>query len=349
MPRKTYHSRFLTLGLALLISASLFACGGGGSSNDSNDANNDVVVEVDAGIGCAATDPRSGTTSLIIGPSQWEQTTARIAAATTSLDVQMYLFTVDEVADAVVAAKNRGVAVRVLLDPDHEGNPDVRGQFQAAGVPVRNAPGRFMFSHAKYLIIDGAEAVVLSGNFNYGAYNSERNYGILLHDPDDLDDLKAIFDADWNGDPEPDLSCTRLVVSPVNSRSRVIAHIVSAQTRLDVEASYLSESSLRASVIEAKNRGVMVRVLLADPADYDANAATITIMRNQGIPVKYVTAFSLHAKVMVADDAVLIGSQNFSNTSINDNREVGVIVTDPGIVTQVETQFGTDWAGAVTP
>lgn len=331
---------------ALAAALLLLACGGGDPAGD--DGSTDAPP-ADAGVGCAADDPRTGTTTLSIGPTEWDDWTALIDDATTSLDLQMYLFTMNDVADRVIAAKNRGVAVRVILDPDHEGNPDVRAQLTGAGVQVHDAPARFEFSHAKYLIVDGTRAAVLSGNFNFGAYDDERNYGVTLTDVDDVADLQAIFDADWTGAAEPDLSCTRLVVSPVNARTRIIDHIQSATTRLDIEASYLSESTIRATVIEAKNRGVAVRVMLADPADFDSNYATIEVLQNQAVTVKTVSDFSLHAKLILADDAAFIGSQNYSATSISDNREVGVVVTGSSIIDALDAQFSADWAGADVP
>jgi cardiolipin synthase len=333
--------------LVVLMLGAAAACGGSSSSGDDQGAID--AAPADGGIGCAATDPRQGATTLSIGPDDWDDATALIDGATSSIELQMYLFTVDEVADRLVAAKNRGVDVRVLLDPDHDGNPDVRAQLSAAGVQVKDAPSRFEFSHAKYLVVDGDTAIVMSGNFNYDAYSEERNYAATLHDPDDVADLRAIFEADWTGGADPDLGCTRLLVSPVNSRTRILQHIASAESRLDIEAIYFSESSVRAAVVEAKNRGVAVRVMLAPPEAFDANYAAIQIMQNQDIPVKVVHDFLLHAKLILADDAALIGSQNYSDTSLSDNREVGVIVTDPAIIDAIESQYAADWAVADEP
>ncbi|MEZ4365629.1 MAG: phospholipase D-like domain-containing protein [Kofleriaceae bacterium] len=330
----------LTLGLAV-------GCGGGGGGGP--DGGGSDAPTGDAGVVCGAADPRTGPVQLEIGPGGWDAWTDLIDGATTSLDLQMYLFTVNQVEAAVIDAHQRGVAVRVLLDPDHAGNLNTRGDLEDAGVEVRDAPSRFEFSHAKYAIIDGDTAMILSGNFNVDAYSQERNYGVSLTDPDDLEDLQALFDADWTGAPEPDLGCTKLVVSPSNGRSRIIAHIRGAQTRLDIEVSYLSDSAVRTSVVEAKNRGVAVRVILASPEDYEANAAAIQILQNQSIPVRIASGFLLHAKLLLADDAALIGSHNYSTTSMNDNREVGVVVTTPAVISAIEAQFATDWAASTAP
>jgi len=127
----------------------------------------------------APRDARQNHADVFVGPTQWQSSiTAAIDSATVSLDVQMYLFTVTAIADAITAAQDRGVAVRVLLDPD-EPNGAVVDRLETAGVEVRFDPAAFAFAHAKYMIVDHARTVIMSGNFNAGAMSSERNYAII--------------------------------------------------------------------------------------------------------------------------------------------------------------------------
>ena len=51
----------------------------------------------------------------------------------------MYLFTVKPLADKIVAAKQRGVAVRVILDPDEAGNTQSSPRSRAASITWKNA------------------------------------------------------------------------------------------------------------------------------------------------------------------------------------------------------------------
>jgi phosphatidylserine/phosphatidylglycerophosphate/cardiolipin synthase-like enzyme len=66
--------------------------------------------------------------------------------------------------------------------------------------------------------------------------------------------------------------------------------------------------------------------------------------------------FYIHGKVIEADygksDAkVFIGSQNFSNTSLNENRELGLVISDQTILSSIAKTFasdfknGTPWPG----
>jgi ABC-type dipeptide/oligopeptide/nickel transport system ATPase subunit len=58
--------------------------------------------------------------------------------------------------------------------------------------------------------------------------------------------------------------------------------------------------------------------------------------------------FYIHAKAIVADIGtatakVFLGSENFSDNSLNHNRELGLIVSDSGVLSGVEQAFTSDF------
>jgi phosphatidylserine/phosphatidylglycerophosphate/cardiolipin synthase-like enzyme len=330
--------------LALL---ALFACT---KTAPADDDGTPPDVPGTPGVGCAATSPRAVELQAFAAPVGFEdRVTAFIDNTHTTLDVAMYLFTVTAIADRVIAAHQRGVGVRVLLDPDEPGNDSTRTKLMQAGVPTRNAPSIYSFSHQKYLIGDKQTSLIMSANFNADAVtpgsSGERNYGVVDGDPDDLSDLQAIFEMDWaaggNEPPKPaDLSCTRLVVSPNNSKQRVLDLVGSAQSTLEVEALYVSETTVRDAIVAAQTRGVAVRVILEASED---SSGTIPYLQGMGVQVHDASGFFCHAKLIVADGVAMVGSENYSFTSLTKNREVGVYV--PAAVSgPVTQQFDTDWS-----
>ena len=260
--RKSFHV------VAALVS---FAACRTTDGNTGDDAPADAAPDGVDGVGCSALTPRTVPLEAFVGPTGLQtRMTTLIDSAKTTLDVQMYLFTVKPLADRIVAAKQRGVAVRVILDPDEPGNAAVEPILMAGGVTFRQATPLYTYSHAKYLIVDRSSVAIMSMNFNVDAMSNERNHGVIDKDPEDVSDVQAIFDMDWAaaGNEAPkaaDLTCTRLIVSPNNSRQRIIEHINSAKTTLELELMYLSETTVRNAVGQAKMRGVNVRVILEDP------------------------------------------------------------------------------------
>ena len=300
--------------------------------------------------GCDPHEARSQAPDLFVGPDGWQQgIEAAIDSAQVSLDVQMYLFTVTDIAQHIIdAQQKRGVAVRVLLDP-HEDNSVVTALLVGGGIANHTDPAVFSFAHAKYMIIDGSRAVIQSGNFNVGAVKTtgggERNYAIVDYDADDVADLQAIYESDWVAGPEPDLSCTRLIVSPINSATRVVDHVNSAMHTLDIEVLYLDEPNVRAAIVDAAtNRSVAVRILLSDPAKNPQNTATQTYFSGLGIPTKFLISNYLHTKMIKADGVALVGSENMSTTSLTKNREVGALVFETDPVAKIAAQYELDWA-----
>lgn len=332
--------RLSSLVLALLVGCS------SPSENMGDDAPADAAPDA-PGPGCWGLSPRLTPPEAFVGPTGLQtRLNGLIDGAQQTLDVQMYLFTMTALADRIIAAKNRGVMVRVILDPDHEGNANVRSKLMGAAVPTRNAPALYSFAHAKYLFIDGKAAVIMSNNFNVDAMSGERNYGMITRDPDDLADIKAIFDMDWaagnNEPPKPaDLACTRLVVSPNNAKQRIVDFIKSAKTRLDVEAMYISDDSVRAAIVDAKKRGVDVRVILENSSD---NAEVKSLFTANGITVHGAGSLFLHSKLLIADGVAFVGSENFSITALTKNREVGAFVFEPAPAAVIQQQFDADWS-----
>lgn len=320
-------------------------------ADSADDPDGGSTVDAPDGTGCTALTPRTPALESFVGPQGLEaRMGALIDSAKTSLDIQMYLWTVKPLANKVVAAKQRGVAVRVIMDPDELGNNAVEPIFDSGGVTWKNAGSLYSFSHAKYMIVDKAQAAIMSMNFNLDAMDTERNYGAIDKDVEDISDLQAIFEYDWklaNGAttlPPVDLKCTRLIVSPTNSKQRLLEHIASAKTSLDIEIMYLSEGDIRDAIIAAKSRGVNVRVIIEDPMD-----TSVPALKTAGIPVKQPpSSIYLHSKLIIADSVAFIGSENMSFTSLAKNREVGVLAFEPAAFAPIKTQFDSDWNASTT-
>ncbi len=316
-------------------------CGGGGGDADATDA---AVIEPDAPA-CDYATPRAVAPEVFWGPTGLENRVVDlIDGATGSIDLQMYSFTVDRIVDRLVAADRRGVTTRVLLDPSQL-TPRTKTDLEAGGVEVKLAPAGFPNAHAKYLVIGGTTAVILSTNFTNAGFDDQRNYGVIDRDPQDVADLAAIFAADWAGQPAT-IGCSRLVTSPGDARARVLAMIAGAQRTLDAELFYITDSAVRQAIVSARARGVVVRVLLAHPDDMAENAAMADTLKAAGVSVKVMATPVVHAKLLVADGVALIGSHNMSPTSLRDNREVGVLVREGNAAGVAVQRFEQDWTSA---
>lgn len=313
------------------------------------DAEPDDAPADDASAPTKSCDPiaaRVADPEIFIGPTGLKaKLVALIGSATTSLDVLIYEIDDADVIAALVAAKKRGVAVRMVIDRNNQGT--AKATLVAAGVEVHDSSPIFPYAHAKSMLIDKARSVIMSMNMNEYSINGERNYGAVSTEPGDAEDLAKVFEADFAGTPmNVELGCSKLLVAPVNARPRILDLISSTKSKLVMSVMYLTDPALLQATLDRAAAGVATRIILADPAWIKGNDATAQKLAAAKIPVKYMKALDCHAKLVVSDDRAFVGSENMSSNSVDANREVGIIVSNPASVAPIEKQFEADWQNA---
>jgi len=115
--------------------------------------------------------PQGGCQQAIVG---------EIGKADKTLDIAMFSFTNREIANAVTAARDRGVEVRVVLDESQAKNKySKKNYFLNKGFSIRLASGLGRgIMHHKFAVIDSQ--VVITGSFNWTANAEENNFENLL-------------------------------------------------------------------------------------------------------------------------------------------------------------------------
>jgi cardiolipin synthase A/B len=268
--------------------------------------------------------------------------------AAKSIDLTMYELTDRPVLSALEAAQRRGVQVRALLEPHPFGAATINeGSFdrlQRAGVAVRWTGPRFKLTHEKAAVIDGREALILTLNLTASAFSRNREYGAIVHDPPDVAETAALFNADWERLPYAPAR-PNLVVSPDNARSRLLALIGQAARQLDLENEEVQDAGLEQALTDAAHRGVSVRLVLSPPdSGPDANARGVQRLRAGGVQVHSMRKPYVHAKIVVADgQTAFLGSENISAQSLDANRELGLFLNQPGALARIESTFQQDW------
>jgi phosphatidylserine/phosphatidylglycerophosphate/cardiolipin synthase-like enzyme len=106
---------------------------------------------------------------------------AFIRAATSSIDVAIYAIDHSNIVDEIIAAKNRGVAVRMVVETDNwNASCD---KIAAAGIPIvkDNAGGGGSgFMHNKFIIRDRNAVLTGSYNFTFTQTTNDKNSVIIV-------------------------------------------------------------------------------------------------------------------------------------------------------------------------
>ncbi|HEU5380384.1 MAG TPA: phospholipase D-like domain-containing protein [Ktedonobacteraceae bacterium] len=270
--------------------------------------------------------------------------------ATTSVYVELYLLTDTNVLTALENAAHRGLDVRVMLDPDPYGvgTSQPAQMLQAlsnAGAQTEDSSPSFTYTHEKGMIVDKKTAYIMTCNFTRSALGgssstTNREYGIIDTESTDVTAVLSIFNADWNR-ASYTLTDSDLVLSPVNSHSDFIALINKAQSTLKIEAEEMQDSAVEQAIVNAEARGVNVQVIL--PSDDSGNSAGITTLKNGGVSVYEDSHYYMHAKIIIADGTeAFVGSENISTNSLDNNRELGILISKSSVISTLASTFSTD-------
>ena len=286
--------------------------------------------------------------------------TNAIEAAKKSVWLEMYILSDRNVIRALEDAANHGVDVRVMLEPHPFGSGSPArtiDQLKAAGAKVEDTSSAFKLTHEKGMIIDGTTAYIMTSNFSrsalggYGSsskYLSNREYDIVDSNAADVQAVSAIFSADWNRSTAQ-FSDTNLVVSPVNSRNDFTSLINSAHSTLLIEAEEMNDSAIEQALVAASQRGVQIQVILPSPSgsSSDSNSAGISTIKQGNVQIKEDPHLYMHAKIIVVDgQKAFVGSENISSQSLDENRELGIIVSDQGVLHTLQQTFQYDWSNS---
>lgn len=274
-----------------------------------------------------------------------------IESASSSIDVVMYEFNDKQLETLLAQEAEKRIAVRVILDNGYFGagsaiNEEAFDYFQENGVQVHWSPQYFALTHEKSIVVDGREALVMTFNFSPQYYKSDRDFGVLDPDPNDVAAMEQAFSADWNSKNVAAENGDDLVWSP-NSRGQILQLVDSATSSLDVYNEEMQDPQIIAALESAAKRGVNVEVDMTYSATWKSAFQQLAAA---GVHVRTSPANAplyIHAKVVIADGRqAFVGSENFSSTSLDQNRELGLMLSDPSVVSSLSKTFRQDWQTA---
>jgi phosphatidylserine/phosphatidylglycerophosphate/cardiolipin synthase-like enzyme len=263
-----------------------------------------------------------------------------VAGATRSIDMAVYELDLAPLADALAAAADRGVRVRIVAESD-EANTGQLPRLEALGIPVV-LDRRPSLMHDKFTVIDGLD--VWTGSMNYTTNGVHRNNNNVIHlrsaeaaglftqefeemFVDDRFSALSLADAIPRTLDLGDAMVEILFSPDDHPADRIVEAIETATSSIDVLAFSFTSDDIAGALLARQRAGAHVRVVLeADQAagagsQYDALQAAGVDVRldgNEGL---------LHHKVIVVDGSTVItGSYNFSRSAETTNDENVLII-----------------------
>jgi len=275
-----------------------------------------------------------------------------IGAASTSLQVKMFVFSDTALLDAVLAARRRGVKVRVMLNParrsGEEDNEAARERLRRGGVDVIDSNPEFPVTHEKSMVVDETTAFVKSFNWATRNLTETRDYAVVTSHKHEVREVVDCFEADWNRQRFGPGEQSKLVWCP-GGRERITRFIDEAKHTLFLQNERYQDTIVIEHLVRANRRGVKVHVMARPPHTLKEDKLVegvggLQIMNDVGIKVHKLKHLRLHAKVLLADGvAALVGSMNLTPGSFDGRRELAIVVRDDDVVEQLQKIVHHDW------
>jgi len=312
------------------------------------------------------TDPINHHDPNVITGSVEEQLIQKINAAQTSIHIASFEFDLDATAQALVAAKQRGVDVRWVTDDENGLIADEEpghGQFamlQAAGIEVKDDLGRSAFMHNKFWIFDRQTVWTGSTNITKNGIYDQNNNVIVIHSPELALIYEREFDEMWNGqfgarspstlaDQSLTVNGTPIQVIFTSEDSALEDFIVplvqSAQSSVYFLAFSFTDYPLAAAMIDRYSHGADVAGVF-EAFGSTAESAELRTLFCGEVPVRQDgNGGFLHDKLIIVDGHIVItGSLNFSTRAEETNDENVIIIDNQDIARLYIEEFERVWA-----
>ena len=277
--------------------------------------------------------------------------------AARSVRVKMFVMTDPDLIAALIAARGRGVDVKVMLNAARRSgeseNDETRKQLVDGGVDVNDSNPAFDLTHEKSMVVDDETAYVMSLNWETRNVTETRDYGVSTKHKHEVAEVAECFDADWNRTEFDAGQSKHLIWCNNNGRERFAHFIDSAKETLWLQNERYQDAVIIERVVRAVTRGVKVRILSKAPHSLKKDkliegVGGLRIMNDVGAKVHKLKGLKLHAKMMLVDDArAIIGSVNLAPGSFDGRRELAIEVDDDHVVKRLKKVAEHDWDHSV--
>ncbi|MFZ0381961.1 MAG: phospholipase D-like domain-containing protein, partial [Solirubrobacteraceae bacterium] len=114
---------------------------------------------------------------------------------------------------------------------------------------------------------------------------------------------------------------------------------------MDVYNEEMDETDIERALEVDARRGVNVEITMTADSSWDQAFSELVAA---GVHVRTYAADAalyIHAKMILTSTSAFLGSEDFSDESLFDNRELGIVLSAPRIIASLRHTFDADYAG----
>ncbi|HLW88949.1 MAG TPA: phospholipase D-like domain-containing protein [Terriglobales bacterium] len=270
-----------------------------------------------------------------------------------SLRVKMFIFSDPALLKAVIAARQRGLKVRIMLNPARRSgeseNQESRKKLEAGGVDVIDSNPEYDVTHEKSMVVDDTTAFVKSLNWETKNLTETRDYAIVTSHAHEVAEIIECFEADWHRKPFRGNEHSHLIWCCGNGRERIAQFIDDAKDSIFLQNERYQDAVIVERLVRAARRGVKIHVMARPPHKLKKEKLVeavggMRIMEDVGIKIHKLKHLKLHAKMLLGDHArAIVGSINLAPGSFDSRRELAIEVRDDDVVKRLMKIAHHDW------
>lgn len=294
-----------------------------------------------------------------------EQLIARIDDATTSIHIASFEFDLENVAEALIAAQQRGVEIQWVTDDeygieaDEEEGHDLFAKMEDAGIGVKD-DRRSGLMHNKFWIFDQSVVWTGSTNITHNGTLLNNNNVLVLQSTE----LAAIYEREfqemWSGDAfgpkSPSTSDQQNVrvddtlvlvrFAAEDDVANLLAELLAkAQSEIRFMTFSFTDDDMGGTILQRSRSGVDVAGIFEERGS-ETEYSEFSLLYCAGLPVRQDgNPRTMHHKVIIIDRQIVVtGSFNFSGNADNSNDENVIIIDNREIAGEYLREFGRLWA-----
>lgn len=274
-----------------------------------------------------------------------------IRSSKNTLDINCYLIDDTVIIEEIKNAVKRKVKVRIMVDGRPYGGSGSHleiSDLQKTGAQVKIAPSRFekpgVFDHAKYMVNDDSVEIG-TANLTEAAFIKNREYILIERNSDLVEDLSSVFNADWQDSEAGKNPRKGLVISPGSETD--LANLIEEPGKIFIETEEMGDDKKVLETLEKKGKKIYIIVPSTVSGEDQVNIKALT---RKGVRFRFMNPdhVYMHAKLILSKKRFFTGSENFSTSSLNKNREVGIIMDHRHYMKILRKTFKADWKVADT-
>lgn len=293
----------------------------------------------------------SGTMRIITGPSDQTRNIRRTHLSQNNDFVWMWLYDISyRTAKSRLVDQSTQRDMRLILEQDkYRQHTDTFRNLQEerTDTPITLLSDRTLGinnMHAKAFVGDN-NRIIQTANLNRSSFVYNREHFVLGDDLWIRDNLQQLFELDQQtilfnrvdrvgyDKLMEDLS-PHLLICPLNCRDRIEHLLHNAQESILFSAQYITDDNIIRILQSQSHLDIRVRT-----NDFDSNRELLRQIGKDRVIFESSKLYN-HDKLVIIDGRyMIIGSMNFSQNALDNNREIGIIITDPDLIKQITTKL----------